>query len=269
MSERKAIFITGGGSGIGRAIAIHFGDKGWFVGLGDVDEAGMDGTASALTRGFTYSRKMDVRQPDQWTTALDAFSSAAGGRIDVVVNNAGVGAGGPLAELTTEEIDRTLDINLRGVFYGARAAYPHLKKTAPGSCLLSTCSAAGIFASANMSTYCASKFGVRAMSESLDAEWAPDGIKARTIMPSFIDTPLLQASSHAADNTPIRDRVVQAGLEFTPVEDVAQAAWDAIHGDKVHTTVGKTAKKLAFASRWTPWVLRKRARSLAEAGEWS
>ncbi|MCB2088733.1 MAG: SDR family oxidoreductase [Sphingomonadaceae bacterium] len=264
MSERKAIFITGGGSGIGRAIAQLFGGRGWFIGLADIDEAGMVETAALLPAGQSSSHVLDVRAPDQWRAALEAFVQASGGRIDVVANNAGIPSGGKIVEMTEEEIDRCLDINLRGVINGARASYPYLQQTAPGSCLINTCSAAGVYGSAGMSIYCASKFGVRAVTESLDAEWAEEGIKVRSIMPSFIDTPLLQHSSHAADNVPIRERVMAAGLEFTPVETVAHCAWDAVHGKKLHTLVGKTAKQMAFAAKWMPGRLRERAKNLAE-----
>ncbi|MBD3729732.1 MAG: SDR family oxidoreductase [Sphingomonadales bacterium] len=267
MAQRKAIFVTGGGSGIGRAIAQLFAQRGWFVGLADINQAGMAETAALLPAGQSSSHVLDVRSPEQWRTALEEFAQAAGGRIDVVANNAGVPSGGKIVDMTEDEIDRCLDINLRGVVNGARAAYPHLLKTAPGSCLINTCSAAGLYGSAGMSIYCASKFGVRAVTESLDGEWEPDGILVRSIMPSFIDTPLLQHSSHAADNVPIRERVMAAGLEFTPVEQVAEAAWNAAHGKKLHTLVGKTARQLAFAAKWMPGRLRARAKNLAEASE--
>ncbi|MCP5395960.1 MAG: SDR family oxidoreductase [Sphingomonadaceae bacterium] len=267
MSERKAIFITGGGSGIGRAIAQLFGSRGWFVGLADINEAGMAETAALLPAGQSSSHTLDVRAPDQWRAALEAFAKASGGRIDVVANNAGIPSGGKIHDMTEDEIDRCLDINLRGVINGARAAYPYLQQTAPGSCLINTCSAAGVYGSAGMSIYCASKFGVRAVTECLDAEWDAEGIKVRSIMPSFIDTPLLTHTSHAADNVPIRERVMAAGLEFTPVEDVAQCAWDAVHGKKLHTLVGKTAKQMAFAAKWMPGKLRERAKKLAEVSE--
>ncbi|MFV0643771.1 MAG: SDR family oxidoreductase [Sphingomonadaceae bacterium] len=266
-STAKAIFISGGASGIGRAIALHFARHGWFTGLADINEKGMAETAELLPRNMSSSHLLDVRKPDQWRTALEEFSLAAGGRVDVVSNNAGIPAGGMLVDLTEEEIDQVLDINLRGVINGARAAYPHLRKTAPGSCLLNTCSAAGLYGTAGMSTYCASKFGVRAVTESLDTEWLRDGIKVRSIMPSFIDTPLLQQTSHHADNMPLRERVMAAGLEFTPVETVAQAAWDAVHGRRLHVLVGKTARQLAFAAKWSPAKLRKRARALTEVGK--
>ena len=161
MAVHKAIFITGGGSGIGRAIAEYFAGRGWFVGLGDVDSAGMKGTQDRIGTGNSYVHKFDVRDRAAWDEALGAFSTAAGGRIDVVANNAGIPLGGSLSENTTEEIERCLDINLKGVLFGAQASLPHLKKTAPGSCLLNTASAAGIYGTGGASVYSATKFGVR------------------------------------------------------------------------------------------------------------
>ena len=259
--QRRNIFITGGASGIGRAIARHFAERGWFVSIADVNAAGMEDTLGLIEGGFKYSHKLDVRDREAWDVALDAASTAAGGRIDVVVNNAGIGVGGSLSDLETEEIDRCLDINLKGVLYGAQAAYPHLQKTAPGSALLNIASAAGIAGSAGMSVYCATKFGVRAVSESLDAEWSEDRITVASICPSFIDTPLLDGVSNRGTNEQIRDRVRAAGLEITPVEQVAAAAWEAVQGDKLDYYVGKTAKQMAFAKRWMPGRVRKQLKN--------
>ncbi len=263
MTTRKAIFITGGGSGIGRAIATYFGARGWFVGLGDIDQAGMEETDQMLPGGFSYLHKFDVRDREAWDHALDMFSTATGGRIDVVANNAGIPLGGALIDNSPEEITRCIDINLKGVLFGAQAAYAHLKKTAPGSCLLNTASAAGIYGTPGASVYSATKFGVRAITESLDAEWAEDGINVRSIMPGFIDTPLLEHAPNAQSNEAIRQRVIDAGMEISPVEDVARAAWEAVHGDRLHIQVGKTAKQMAFAARWMPGRLRKMGRSSA------
>ena len=267
MSVRKTIFVTGGGSGIGRAIAIRFANAGWFVGLGDVSEAGMAETEALLPGGFAYSHVFDVADRKAWDEALRIVSVAAGGRIDVVANNAGISLGGPLEEYEQDEIDRILDVNLKGVIYGAQAAYPYLKASAPGSCLINTASAAALFGMANQSLYGATKAAVRSLTESLDAEWAPDGIRVRSLMPSFIDTPLLQNTPNRKRNAIIRDAVIEAGLEFTPVEDVAEAAWQAVTSDRVHHLVGKTARRLRFLTRWMPGKLRRRARLLAEAHE--
>ena len=115
-----------------------------------------------------------------------------------------------------------------------------------------------------MSVYSATKFAVRGIAESLDAEWAPDGIIVSAICPSFIDTPLLEGTGNRKSNETVRTRVQAAGLEITPVEEVAQAVWDAVHdGSKVHHLVGKTAKTLNFAKRWMPGRLRKQQRQAA------
>ena len=260
---RKAIFITGGGSGIGRAIAQKFSSEGWFVGLGDIDEAGMAGTTELIGQSYSYSHRLDVRDRKAWDEALFAFASAAGDRIDVLANNAGIPIGGSLSENSVDEIERCLDINLKGVLFGAQAALPYLQKTAPGSCLLNTASAAGIYGTGGASVYSATKFGVRGITESLDAEWAEFGIKVADLCPSFIETPLLDHTPNAKSNESVRQRVAEAGLELTPASDVAQAAWDAVHGDKLHWVVGKTARRIAFASRWMRGTVRKQARQMS------
>jgi NAD(P)-dependent dehydrogenase (short-subunit alcohol dehydrogenase family) len=260
----KAIFITGGASGIGQAVAKYFAAQGWRVGLADVNAAGLEATAAMLPAGMATTHLLDVRDRGRWDDVLAEFAGASGGRLDVLFNNAGIAVGGPFADTPTADIDRILDINITGVVNGAYAAHRYLKAT-PGSCLINTASAAGIYGSGGLALYSASKFAVRGLSEALDGEWAPEKIKVRVLMPSFIDTPLLDATSPGTNRT-ARESVRDAGLEFTPLEVVAKAVWDSIDGDKVHIIVGKTAKKLAFAARWMPGALRKqmRRRNLVE-----
>ncbi|MFM5916124.1 MAG: SDR family oxidoreductase [Novosphingobium sp.] len=257
MMAHKTIFITGGASGIGRAVAVKFGTQGWFVGLADVNDAGMRETAGMIPTGMTSLHKLDVRDREAWDDALAACAKASGGRIDVVFNNAGIPLGGNLIENNVAEIERCLDINLKGVLFGAQAAHPWLKASAPGSCLLNTASAAGIYGTPGASVYSATKFGVRAITECLDAEWAPDQIKVADLMPGFIDTPLIDMNPNQQSNEHIRGRVIEAGLEITPVSEVAEAAWKAVHGSDLHNRVGKTAHRIAFAARWMPGRLRK------------
>ena len=267
MQTRKSIFITGGGSGIGRAMAQHFAAQGWMVGISDLNQQGMDETQALLPEGQCQTYKFNVTDREAWDKALADFTRITGGKLNVLANNAGLPSGGPLTEVTHEEMDLLFDVNLRALFYGAKAAFPYLKAAAPDACLLNTASAAAVYGMANQSVYGATKAGVRSMTESLDAEWSAYGIKARSIMPSFIDTPLLQAPPNRSRNTPIRDSVIKAGLEFTPVEEVAREAWNAVHGDKVHILVGKTARKMGFIAKWFPSKLRQRAKTLAKAHE--
>ncbi len=263
MTARKAIFVTGGASGIGRAVAVHFAKRGWFVGLADIDRKGMAETAKLLPAGQSAQYELDVRDGAQWQAALAAFWKDAGERLDVMFNNAGVGRGGPFTDVTPADHDLMLDVNLKGVIRGAEAAHPYLAKT-PGSCLLNTCSAAGLYGAGGLAVYAATKFGVRGLTEALDIEWAPQGIKVRSLMPSFIDTPILDSIS-AGSNRPPRETLVEAGFEISPVELVAQAAWDAVEGKKVHTLVGKTARQLAMIARFMPSMIRNRSKRLQDA----
>jgi NADP-dependent 3-hydroxy acid dehydrogenase YdfG len=257
----KAIFITGGASGIGLAVAHYFAARGWRVGLADVNAAGLEAAKAQFPEGVASTHLIDVRDRGRWGDVLAEFTTLSGGRLDVLFNNAGIAVGGTFATTPPADIDRILDINITGVINGAYAAHRYLKAT-PGSCLINTASAASIYGTAGLALYSATKFAVRGFSEALDGEWAGDGIKVRVLMPSFIDTPLLDAVAPGTNRT-ARDNVRDAGLEFTPLEVVAKAVWDAVDGNKVHVIVGKTARKLAFAARWMPGAIRKQARGRA------
>lgn len=262
MTDTRTIFITGGASGIGREVARYFAARGWFVGLADVNMKGMQETAAMLPAGMASTHMLDVRSREQWTSALDAFTEANGGRLHVLFNNAGVGIGGLLEEHSEDDIEKLVDINFKGVVYGAHIGHRYLKAT-PGSCLLNTSSASGIYGSAGLSVYSATKFAVRGLSEALDIEWGPDDIRVRALLPSFIDTPLLDGPV-ARTNQSSRDSVTAAGLEIAPVAIVAEAAWNAVHDPRnVHSYVGPTAKRLAFAAKWMPGSIRKRGGIMA------
>ena len=254
----KAIFVTGGASGIGLATARLFSDRGWRVGLADIDEAGLARAAAMFPADRTSTHGLDVRDREQWAEALDAFTGASGGRLDVLFNNAGVPHGGPFADAAWDGIDRTIAVNFTGVVNGARIGYAYLRRT-PGSCLLNTASASAIYGSAGLAVYSATKFAVRALTEALDGEWHTDGVKVRALVPGFIDTPLLHQTPEGS-NRSIRETVAEAGLELTSAEDVALAAWKAVHGDRVLTPVGPTARRLMFAARWMPGRLRRMMR---------
>jgi NAD(P)-dependent dehydrogenase (short-subunit alcohol dehydrogenase family) len=261
MNLRRAIFITGAASGIGLATARHFASHGWFIGLADIDKAGLERALAAIgpDNGETYV--LDVRDREGWARALADFTRASHGRLDVLVNNAGIASYGFLEEVSVEEEDRTIDVNLKGVLNGARAGLEHLKKT-PGSRLINVASCAGLYGAPKLAVYSATKFAVKGLSEALDIEFARHGVAVRCIMPWFIETPILDAGSQGS-NVKMSDTIRNQGMDVYPVEDAAQVIWDAAHGKELHYTVGKAARRMRFISRFMPNAVRKQLQKTA------
>jgi len=259
-SEQKTIFITGAASGLGREVARHFASKGWFVGIADINDAGLAETAAMLPDGMSSIHHLDVTDRGQWKSAVADFGKQTGGQMTVLFNNAGIGSGGPIQEMTDEDIDLMIAINLTGVISGTRACFDLLKAT-PDSCILYTASAAGIYGTADLSVYSATKFAVRGLAEAHDIEFRPHDIKSRSLMPGFIDTNIISGIAEGT-NMSGKEMLEDAGVTVSPVSIIGPAAWDAVHGNKVHTTVNKMAKQLAFAARWMPGRLRKKLTNL-------
>ncbi|PHR20608.1 MAG: short-chain dehydrogenase [Sphingopyxis sp.] len=260
-SGQKTIFITGGASGLGREVGRYFADKGWFVGIADINEKGMAESAALLPDGQSSLHRLDVTDRGQWKQAVSEFGAITGNQMTVLFNNAGIGEGGPIQDMEDAAIDRMIAINLTGVISGTRACFEMLKNT-PDSCVLYTASAAGIYGVADLSVYSATKFAVRGLAESHDIEFRKYGIKSRSLMPGFIDTNIISEVVEGTNQSG-KERLEQAGVMVSPVSIIGPAAWSAVHGDKVHTPVNKMAKQLAFAARWLPGRVRKQSVSLA------
>lgn len=252
---QKSMFVTGAASGLGREVARYFANVGWFIGLADVDMAGLAETAKMLPPGMSSVHKLDVTDRAQWKKAVAEFAKHTGGHMTVLFNNAGIGNGGPIQDMTDDDIDKMIAVNLTGVISGTRACFDLLKNT-PDACVLYTSSAAGIYGSAGLSVYSATKFAVRGLAEAHDIEWRHLGIKSRSLMPGFIDTNIIGAVDPGS-NMSGKDKLQSAGVEVSPVSIIGPAAWEAIHGSNVHTPVNKMAKQLAFSARWFPNRLRK------------
>lgn len=263
-SGQKSIFITGGASGLGREVARYFCGKGWFIGIADINEAGMAETASMLPEGQSSIHKLNVTDRANWKSAVADFGTITGGTMNVLFNNAGIGEGGPIQEMTDEDIDLMIAINFTGCISGTRACFEMLKNT-PDSCVLYTASAAGIYGVADLSVYSATKFAVRGLAESHDLEFIKYGIKSRSLMPGFVDTNIISDVVEGTNQTG-KERLEESGVLVSPVSIIGPAAWEAVHGKKIHTPVNKMAKQLAFAARWMPGRLRKQSVELADLG---
>jgi NAD(P)-dependent dehydrogenase (short-subunit alcohol dehydrogenase family) len=255
---RKTIFITGAASGIGLASAKRFAGAGWFVGLSDVNKAGLSAAHQAIGADNGSVHVLDVRDREAWDNALGDFGRQTGGKADVLLNNAGIARFGVLEDLSEDDCDLQVDINIKGVIHGARAGLPLLR--AAGGRLVNVASCAGLYGSPKLAVYSATKFAVRGLSEALDVEYARHGVSVACVMPWFVETPILNAGA-SGTNEQMADALRAGGLEVYPVEDAAQAIWDAAHGKALHYFVGKRAKQMRFASSHMPNMLRKQLRS--------
>jgi NAD(P)-dependent dehydrogenase (short-subunit alcohol dehydrogenase family) len=248
-AERRAIFISGAGAGIGRKTAEQFAEHGWLVGLYDIDTAAVAAARAEIGPERALDGELDVTDPRSWTQALAAFTQASGGRLDVLFNNAGIIAPGRLDEVAPERHKQVLDVNVAGVVFGSQAAYPFLKAT-PGARVINMCSASAIYGQPDIAVYSASKFAVHGLTEALDLEWRKDGIKVMAIWPLWVKTALSDAAVAGESKT-----TSTLGVRLS-TGDVAGAVWSAANHDgripKTHWHVGWQTTLLATASHIGP-----------------
>ena len=188
--DGRVVLITGAGGGIGRAAAARFVEQGDAVVLTDV-------AADALTRAAEDLGGLDTVVADV-TLVTDceravAETVARHGRLDVLVNCAGIWVEGPTAEATEDEFDRTMGVNLKGTFFMCRYAIPHLERA--GGCIVNLSSDVGIIGSAGAAIYCASKGGVSLLTRALGLELAPKGVRVVAVCPNDVETPMLEGQA--------------------------------------------------------------------------
>jgi NAD(P)-dependent dehydrogenase (short-subunit alcohol dehydrogenase family) len=199
--SHRAVLLTGAGGGIGRAVAERFLAQGDAVTLADVDEGRLAKAAADLGgEGRVVSTVVvDVRSVAD-CEAMVAAAIEAHGRLDVLVNCAGVWVEGPTERMTEEEWDRTVDVNLKGTFFACRYAIPHLLDSE--GCIVNLSSDAGLVGTPETAIYCASKGGVSLLTKALAMEFAPKGVRVNAVCPNDVDTPMLegQARDFGADD---------------------------------------------------------------------
>lgn len=256
---RKAIFITGAASGIGAETARLFARKGWFCGLYDVNEGGLRAIAAEIGAENCHFARLDVTRRPDWAAAMEGFSEATGGRMDVLFNNAGIGRHGWFEEVPPEDADLVIDINVKGVINGVYAALPLLKAT-KGARIINTSSVAGVVGAPQLAVYSASKWAVRGLTEALDVEFRDLGVRVVSLMPWFVDTPILDMGRHDGANEKMSDQMEASGVPVYPVSMAAEKAWEAAHGDDIQYMVGKAAERARFMMRWAPGLVRKGVR---------
>lgn len=223
----KSIFITGASKGIGKATAIHFANKGWFVAATDVDDAALAQLAEELKDKKIFTAHLDVTNEQEVKSTLDSFCALTDGKLDVMLNNAGVAWIGNFEEIPLKQQHLTIDVNTKGVLNGAYHAFKYLKAT-KGSRLISMCSAASHYGVPFEVAYSASKFFVKGMTESLNLEWERYEIHVCDIMPNFVKTPMMENITSSV--------VENVGIKLT-TKDVVEKIWEATQKNKIHWLV--------------------------------
>jgi len=183
----KVAVVTGGASGIGAAIAAAYVTKGASVALLDLSVAAAEGQAGMLGEG-TAAYACDVSDPASVEAAVAQVVQRFG-RIDILVNSAGVAILAPAEELTLEGWDRTIAVNLTGAFLMSRCVGAVMLEQRHGT-VINLASQAGSVALTNHAAYCASKFGLIGLTKVLASEWAGRGVRANTISPTVVLTDL-------------------------------------------------------------------------------
>lgn len=252
--------ITGAASGIGAATAKLFAAQGWLVGLADVDEAGLALQVAALRDAKCAPLALDVRHRDQWDRALAEFAEHSGGRLDLLVNNAGVFTVGALKDMDEDDIQRMVDVNLMGVLHGVRAAHPLLAAT-EGAQIINIASFLAFSGAGNGAVYSATKAAVRNLTEALAIELRYDGIQVSDILPGFVTTGFFAGNDRQAK---LGGALADAGVKFITAERVATAVWDATRRYRLHRTVGQQAKLLALVARLVPGQARSAVRRISK-----
>jgi len=180
--DGKVAIVTGGSSGIGRAIADRYVDDGMTVVIADVDDE--QGETVADDIGCDY-RHCDVSDMEQVQEVVD-WTVAEYGRLDVMVNNAGIGRAHTLEETDQEEWDAVRSVNLDGVMHGCKAALPHLKETE--GCIINIASIYGLVGGPGAAAYCTAKGGVVNLTRQLAVDYATEGVRVNSICPGFVET---------------------------------------------------------------------------------
>jgi NAD(P)-dependent dehydrogenase (short-subunit alcohol dehydrogenase family) len=189
MPGERVALVTGGASGIGLATATRLASDGYRLALADIDEAGLDRAVGDLGADVAAAVPTDVRSfgacAAAVTAAVDRF-----GRLDVLVNCAGVWVEGPSDTMTEADWDRVVDVNLKGTFQMCRHAIPALEATR--GCIVNVSSDAGLWGNKGAAIYSASKGGVTVLSKALAVELAERGIRVNVVCPGDVDSPMIR-----------------------------------------------------------------------------
>lgn len=221
--EGKNAFITGGASGIGFAIAKALLNEGMNVAIADVDRQALDEAAQALdgANAKVVALQLDVTNRDRYAEVATEVQERLGA-VHVLCNNAGVYRGGSMDQVTYEDWDWVMGVNVGGVVNGLQNFVKHMQAHGEGGHIVNTASMAGLTTSPGLGVYNSSKFAVVGMSEALRADLEPHGIGVSVLCPGMVRTKILESERTRPDEYDVTDEAAEeAAKAHSEVMNVA------------------------------------------------
>ncbi len=218
LEERVAI-VTGGASGIGRAACRTFVREGAHVVVADIDRSGADAVAQELAP-FATCEVLDVGDENDWERAVESCLDRYG-RLDILVNCAGIGRSGPLEALSLGDWSLLLRVNLTGVFLGCKHGVKAMRKAGRGGSIINMSSVAGLVGGEDLSGYSASKGGVTMLTKSVALNCAPlrPGIRCNSVHPTYVDSEMLDPIAAQFGS---REAMIAGMASLVPVGRIAK-----------------------------------------------
>jgi len=272
--NRKAAFITGAASGIGRATAELFAEQGWWVGAADRNVVGLEALRDDLGKEHCRVWRLDVTDKAAYDAVVAELSEETGGRLDLLFNNAGIGAAGFFEEIPLEETLKIIDVNLVGVIHGIYAALPLLKAT-PNSLCFTTSSSAATYGAPSLAAYSATKFAVKGLTEALAVELSRCDVRVADVLPGVIDTPIFDSSPVFANGRRLSGTerpavpapATEGPFRLVPSRLVAEAVWRCAEGDpRLHWYVPDEIEDVDKAKAASPEAMRDARIALMPGG---
>jgi NAD(P)-dependent dehydrogenase (short-subunit alcohol dehydrogenase family) len=241
----KVAFVTGGASGIGRALCTRLAGAGAHVVVTDVNAEGAEKVAASLQRG--ESMALDVTDAEAVNAAVGEVFSKHGG-IDLMFNNAGIAIAGDHSKFSLDDWNQLVDVNIRGVVHGVHAAYPRMIKRGCGH-IISTASMAGILPSPMFSAYAMTKHAVVGLMVSMRIEAEQYGVRFTAVCPGVIDTPLVEGTKFVGYKHPGRDNLP---VKLYSVDDCARDILAGVAKNQSVVVVTGLARNLHRLYRMSP-----------------
>lgn len=268
----KTVVVTGAASGLGRAFALAWAERGWRVGVLDIDMEGAEETLAMVVEagGSGKALRCDVRDAAEVEAAADLLYDRWGA-VGVVVNNAGVGGGGAVGEIPLEDWEKVVEIDLWGVVHGCHVFIPRMKEQGGGH-IVNVSSLAGLISAPGFAPYNVSKAAVVSLSQTLKTELAPAGIGVTVVCPPVVRTKIIETTLGMAGEIDydIADelellRTAMNASTITPA-DVAALTLRAVDRNRLYVIPGIPLHLSWLNARLTPSLFYGLSAALARRG---